>query len=476
MESLKQRLEKVIETKYSVYDAMYVFEKDILDRQQIAIHFADTDICPEKPCKSNHAMNYILGICRNDFSDMNLYFKTKCEESHDHEEEPWITLSDWEFRLGLRNNDESNEEDEDMPDLEPESDDEDDDENEQPPKYTRVEYARKKPQDKREKVDVETNTNKDENRKRKVPNNLDADTIPGETDYAKIMLSDQALAHLAWKNIRTNVVIVDEQGNGYVFSELSMLWEPMIAKQIKLYLCNQIKKIIEKDETYTIREKCDISVKVMSSAGINGVFNFFSAMAYDNTFEKRLNAHISTLPIARGLVVDLKTGKTRKRTRADMYTFAIPCEMEDLEDPETIEKMEEFKNKILMPIFGDNVDMVEFIRMLFGYCMTGEKDERALFIFYGERGANGKGTLMEFMELILGQLYDVVPKEIFISSLKAAQGAATPHLSELQGIRLGTYSETEKEELLNAAVLKSLVSEGDLTKSRDLYSKRYKKF
>jgi phage/plasmid-associated DNA primase len=146
----------------------------------------------------------------------------------------------------------------------------------------------------------------------------------------------------------------------------------------------------------------------------------------------------------------MMTGQTRERKREDMFTFAMSCNMLDFKNPETIRKIKEFKDKVLMPIFSDNPEMVEFVCTLFGYFMTGEKDERALFIFYGEEGANGKGTLMEFMELILGQFFDFVPKEIFIKCTgNKSEGSHTAHLSELQGIRLGTYSETEDEEVLN---------------------------
>ena len=55
--------------------------------------------------------------------------------------------------------------------------------------------------------------------------------------------------------------------------------------------------------------------------------------------------------------------------------------------------------------------MSEYMRMILGYCFTGEMGSRAFFIWYGNLGKNGKSTVCLIMAAILDPLIDTLLSE-----------------------------------------------------------------
>ncbi len=81
-----------------------------------------------------------------------------------------------------------------------------------------------------------------------------------------------------------------------------------------------------------------------------------------------------------------------------------------------------------------------FIIRKYGYCLTGETREHAMFFNYGE-GRNGKTTLMSMISAIMGSYAIGAPIETFTE--KNRDGHPT-ELARLQGARLVTANETEE--------------------------------
>jgi len=104
------------------------------------------------------------------------------------------------------------------------------------------------------------------------------------------------------------------------------------------------------------------------------------------------------------------------------------------------------------------VGLVGFIQRAFGYSLTSDTAEKAVFVFYGEKGNNGKTTLLTLIRDLLGKDYS---GQIAIETIMAAkQQDATMRadLADLRGCRFAVTSEVEKEQKLSVRTIKYLTA------------------
>lgn len=134
-----------------------------------------------------------------------------------------------------------------------------------------------------------------------------------------------------------------------------------------------------------------------------------------------------------GGTVDLRTGELRSHRITDSITKITGATPDDTcETP----IWDEFLDRVTC---GDRA-MASFIRRIFGYSLTGETKEHALFFFYGT-GGNGKGTLINTLTQILGDYARVSPIETFTET----KGDRHPtELAMLRGARMVSSQETEE--------------------------------
>jgi putative DNA primase/helicase len=93
--------------------------------------------------------------------------------------------------------------------------------------------------------------------------------------------------------------------------------------------------------------------------------------------------------------LDLRTGTLLPHNPAHFITRLAPVTF----DPEaTCPTWEKF----LREVFADDVEMVAFLQRAIGWCLTGVVQERALFFLYGPQGYNGKTTIVEGVQEVLG--------------------------------------------------------------------------
>jgi putative DNA primase/helicase len=127
-------------------------------------------------------------------------------------------------------------------------------------------------------------------------------------------------------------------------------------------------------------------------------------------------------------------------------------------------------------VFEDKPDrevLIAFLQRLLGYGITGATTDHIFPILYGEEGRNGKDTLLGTLEAVLGPLAGAVSNDVFIAQDRLrSSGAATPHLTDLQGKRLVWGSETKQGDKLNIAQIKLLTGGGTIS-ARALYGKQY---
>jgi putative DNA primase/helicase len=105
--------------------------------------------------------------------------------------------------------------------------------------------------------------------------------------------------------------------------------------------------------------------------------------------------------------------------------------------------------------------LVSYLQRAFGYALTGNVREHALFFGYGT-GANGKGVTLNTLAGILGDYHESAPIETFTAS----SGDRHPtELADLRGARLVTATETEEGRRWAESRIKMLTG-GDRVKAR----------
>lgn len=151
--------------------------------------------------------------------------------------------------------------------------------------------------------------------------------------------------------------------------------------------------------------------------------------------------------------VDLRTGDLLPHNRADLLTFLNPIQY----DPDaTCPRWESF----LIRIFERDFKVIDYIRRLAGYCLTGVIAEQVLPIAYG-KGANGKSTLFAVLQGILGPYAMKAPSDL----LMMRRPSHPTELADLAGKRLVVAVETGEDGKLNETLVKELTG-GDRIRAR----------
>lgn len=148
----------------------------------------------------------------------------------------------------------------------------------------------------------------------------------------------------------------------------------------------------------------------------------------------------------------------------DYIKTVAPIEWRGLEEPAPA--WERFVNEV----FDGQVEILAFLRRLFGYFITGQTTEHIFSILWGS-GRNAKTTLLEALGSALGPLAGTLEAETILSQTYVKNaGSPSPDIMALRGKRLVWFSESNEGRRLNGGRLK-LLTGGDSLAGRDLYGR-----
>lgn len=168
------------------------------------------------------------------------------------------------------------------------------------------------------------------------------------------------------------------------------------------------------------------------------------------------------LPCLNG-IIDLSSGKLEQSSPGQYIKKVCPVSYNESA------KCPNF-DKFLDDVTLGDTDLKSFLQVLFGYCAIGIPREEKIFIFYGEEGRNGKGTLMQAVQSALGPLSKTFPSELLLLQRNPPSSSSpSPELANLEGTRLAIFSEINKGRKIDSAKVKNL-SGRDVIPCRRLYS------
>jgi len=117
---------------------------------------------------------------------------------------------------------------------------------------------------------------------------------------------------------------------------------------------------------------------------------------------------------------------------------------------------------------GDQ-DKAEYLQRALGYSLLGENREECMFILHGKTTRNGKSTLLDAIQHMLGSYATVTPVELICKSGKTRTADdATPTLARLRAKRFVTMAESETSGRLDESAIKQYTG-GEAVTGRELY-------
>lgn len=178
-----------------------------------------------------------------------------------------------------------------------------------------------------------------------------------------------------------------------------------------------------------------------------------------NLYDRQFNALLDRNPDYLGClsgVIDLKSGMLLS-SQEDLYVSkSVSAKYKGLEHPTP--DVDDFFNSI----FNAQQDVIAYLKRFLGYSLTAHMSEQVFAIFYG-CGANGKGLLNQTLETLLGGYYKSMSRDcMFNTDKKTSKGQASPHLAELQGVRLGVVDEASEDDIFDSRLLKQCTGESSI--------------
>jgi putative DNA primase/helicase len=178
--------------------------------------------------------------------------------------------------------------------------------------------------------------------------------------------------------------------------------------------------------------------------------------------------HPMWLPCVNG-IIDLKTSELFEGKPEHYMRTICPMEWQGLDC--RAHRWEQF----LREIFNEDQELTNYLQRLLGYSLTGKTTEHIYPIAWGD-GRNGKGTLFETLQFVLGDFAGPVePEMVLQQSYARKSGSASSDIMFLRGKRLVWASEVSEGRRLDTGKLKWLTG-GDTLTGRVPYGKRQVSF
>jgi P4 family phage/plasmid primase-like protien len=208
----------------------------------------------------------------------------------------------------------------------------------------------------------------------------------------------------------------------------------------------------------------DTIVSKMENVGFkNNVMNqiVYLFKAHDINFYKNLDENPYLIGFKNG-VYDFEKGVFRKGVPEDYITFSTGYEYIDYdENNENVKDIYDFLSKIIT-----NKKVREYTLKVLGKTLVGVPDER-FYLWTGLSGANGKSTLINFLENTLGDYITSVDVSL-LTNKRTGSSNASPDIVRLRGKRMFTFQEPEHNDRLRTGILKQFTG-GDTIVARELF-------
>ncbi len=160
--------------------------------------------------------------------------------------------------------------------------------------------------------------------------------------------------------------------------------------------------------------------------------------------------------------LDLRDGQLLPHRPENLITKLAPVDyLPNAVDPDW--------DRLLAGWTAGDVEMIEFLRRVCGYTLTGLTSEEKLFFLHGPE-ATGKTTFVEALKAMMGDYATTADFEVFTK--RQGDRGATNDLARLNGARLVAGVEVDEGKRLAEGLVKTLTG-GDTVTARHLYAEYF---
>lgn len=154
--------------------------------------------------------------------------------------------------------------------------------------------------------------------------------------------------------------------------------------------------------------------------------------------------------------VDLRTGAMKPHDPADLITKLAD---HDYNLKAECPRWREFVNWTMGGGSESDADRVgrftEYLQRALGYSITGSTSEKALFIPWGEKGNNGKTTMLVVVGRLIPEYSGMLDVETLMTRSRSSSNASAD-IADLRGVRFVRTSEAETTQRLAQGLVKKL--------------------
>ena len=171
---------------------------------------------------------------------------------------------------------------------------------------------------------------------------------------------------------------------------------------------------------------------------------------------------------------DLETMKFRPHDSQDFLTMQTNFSYKNYGENPVCERWERFIMEITsqettMGLYAGDFDKASYLQKALGYSILGSSKEECMFILHGKTARNGKSTLLNAIEHLLGDYATVSPVSIICRTDRSKNAEnASPTIAALKGKRFVTMAESNQYGRLDEETIKQLTG-GEEISARNLY-------
>lgn len=217
-----------------------------------------------------------------------------------------------------------------------------------------------------------------------------------------------------------------------------------------LHYCAEVKHLHPDDTFIDDYKKYIKSIRKYNP--MRNILNVLTTMVRINIKDMDTNPYIFNTT---NHAYDLRTGKIVQNIDQYNITKKTTCKLPDAVTP-ICNRWYQYIDEIM----SHDKEKAAFLQRALGYSLLGTNREECMFIAYGAKTRNGKGTLFSTINAVLGEDYaNAAPTDLIC---EGKNGHATdlnspqPVLARLTGTRLVTMAESPRDVRLDAANMKTM--------------------
>jgi putative DNA primase/helicase len=254
-------------------------------------------------------------------------------------------------------------------------------------------------------------------------------------------------------------------------------WNFRDKRHIKAFAKHTVRQMYAEASVIPDEERRKAAEKhARKSESAAAITNMLSCSEYETGVQVSsddLDRHKFLLNVLNG-TLDLQTGQLREHRREDLITKLVHVNYNpDAQCPRFLKFLERITGGGPDASEGD-IDradrLAKYLQKCFGYALTGDVSEKAVFCLFGlGEGNNGKTTLLEIIRFILAEYSSQILIETLMMAQARENSASLSDLADLRGARFVTTSEAEEGQRLAAGKLKYITQGMGDIKARRLY-------